>query len=162
MQGDGRQHQVRRPDGDDGDEERHGGPFIRRSGAGGEDDVEHTRGLIQDEDWRPIPSHSERDTAVPAELKKKTTLTMNGEGGWRETLEFYRMAETWRRPNIMYIFFSFFLYMLAYSYSYAMIPLVPSPSCCFSLYFTLSFLFVFLWDGMWVTPTAECCVCWWS
>lgn len=110
--------------------EWYGGPFITTANHNLSvnddcDDYEHTEGVIPDEDWRK--HEDDRDGAqweTEAARKKKK----GEEGGWREVVAFYRSAEAWRKPNLMYIFFSFFLYMLAFSYSSAMIPLVRALS----------------------------------
>lgn len=106
--------------------EWYGGPFITTANhnLSVNDDTyyEHTQGLIPDEDWRRRDEDGTGGALWAAAQKK------GEEGGWREVVAFYRSAEAWRKPNLMYIFFSFFLYMLAYSYSSAMIPLVRAPS----------------------------------
>jgi hypothetical protein len=112
--------------------EWYGGPFITTANhnLSVNDDYEHTEGVIPDEDWRK--HEDDRDGAqweAEAARKKK-----GEEGGWREVVAFYRSAEAWRKPNLMYIFFSFFLYMLAFSYSSAMIPLVRALSIYFYFY----------------------------
>ena len=144
------QHAYHGEDDDDDDDtspygvvEWYGGPFITTANhnlsVNDDTDYEHTQGLIPDEDWRRRDEDGTGGAVWAAAQQKK-----GEEGGWREVVAFYRSAEAWRKPNLMYIFFSFFLYMLAYSYSSAMIPLVRALSIIITFYYYIVLLLFYI------------------